>query len=150
MSKRSSNRPKKAGIVTAKEKVDTTPPVEQGDGQQADWQERAAQSQPQTEDDELDFDTEEVPEDGDSAESADSDTTEQSEDQETEESDTPEEAPKAKRSSEVKLFMLTDYREFAKKGQVYTVDHQKADELIRLKRAVAYDAKQHKKASRAN
>lgn len=49
--------------------------------------------------------------------------------------------------STVKVFMNTDYRDVVKKGQVFETDAQKADELIRLKRAVKYDAKEHKKAT---
>lgn len=35
----------------------------------------------------------------------------------------------------IKLNMLTDYRNFAKKGEVYEVDEEKANELVRLGRA---------------
>lgn len=31
--------------------------------------------------------------------------------------------------------MLTDYRDIAKKGEIYEVDHEKAEELVKLGRA---------------
>jgi len=107
-------RPRKARIVTATEKVDTTPPVEQTEGTQAPWA-QGIQSPPNV----------------------------------TAEPTKPE-APQADDDGMVDLFMLTGYRDFAQKGQVYRVDAGKAQELIRLKRAVVYDKKLHKGAGRAN
>lgn len=49
-----------------------------------------------------------------------------------------------KASTKVKLYMLSDYRDVAKKGKVWETDAEKAEELIKLKRAEKYDSKKHK------
>ena len=43
--------------------------------------------------------------------------------------------PRKKDSGLVKVKMLTDYRDVAKVGEVWETDKQKAEELVRLKRA---------------
>lgn len=57
---------------------------------------------------------------------------------------------KAKKVELVKVVMVTDYRDAAKAGQVYSVDQFKADELVRLGRARIYDSKKDSKLKRAN
>lgn len=49
-----------------------------------------------------------------------------------------------KKANTVKLYMLSDYRDVAKKGDVWETDADKAEELIKLKRAEKYDSKKHK------
>lgn len=41
----------------------------------------------------------------------------------------------AKKDEKVKILMLTDYRDEAKAGQEWETDAEKAEELVRLKRA---------------
>ena len=43
--------------------------------------------------------------------------------------------PKVDKDGNVSLLMKTDYRNFAKKGQIYKVDPEKAAELVKLGRA---------------
>jgi len=50
------------------------------------------------------------------------------------------------KTSLVKVFMTSNYRDIVKNGEVFETDGEKAAELIRLKRAVAYDVKKHKNA----
>jgi len=57
------------------------------------------------------------------------------------------ESKQSAKETTVKVFMKTDYRDVVKKGQVFETDADKAAELIKLNRAVAYDSKNHKKAT---
>lgn len=48
------------------------------------------------------------------------------------------------------IFMKTNYRAFARRGQLYKVDNEKADELVKLGRAEEYDSEKHSNAPKAN